>query len=110
MKKYKILILILTMILLVGCGKREVEIDISEFLQVSYTGINGKAEANVKFDFPDFEKAVISKVDSEDISVMQLAVLEESIKLETDKTGGIANGDTINVSVTWNDELANLMM
>ncbi len=107
MKKFKILIFILTMILLAGCGKREVEIDITEFVQISYTGINGKAEAYVKFDFPSFEEAIIAKVDSEDISVMQLATLEKSIKLETDKTESISNGDTINVSITWNDELAN---
>lgn len=106
MKKCKILILILTMILLAGCGKHEVEIDITEFVSAKFTGLNGKAEAYVKFDFPSFEEAIISKVDSEDISVTQLAVLEESIKLETDKTEGITNGDTINVSVSFNEELA----
>lgn len=37
---------------------------------------------------------------------MQLAVLEESIKLEADKKESISNGDTIKVSVSWNDELA----
>lgn len=106
MKKYKILILVLAMILLAGCGKREVEIDITEFVQVSYTGINGKAEAYVKFDFPRFEEAIIAKVDSEDLSVIQLATLEKSIKLETDKAEGISNGDAINVSVSFNEELA----
>lgn len=107
MKKCKILILISMLLLfLAGCGKKEEEINLTEFVSVSYTGFNGKAKANINFDFPSFEEVIISKVDSEDISVMQLAVLEESIKLEADKKESISNGDTINVSVSWNDELA----
>lgn len=106
MKKCKLLILIaMLLLILTGCGKSKPEINLTEFVSVSFTGINGKAETNVRFDFPSFEESLIATAESEDISVMQLAVLEESIKLEADKTENITNGDTITVSLTWNDEL-----
>ena len=113
MKKTVKLILILTVILmclgLVACsGGSTAAMELAPYLSVSYTGYNGSGTAHVDFDFADFEYAVMSQWDGKNTmeNLAQLTALEMTISCAADVSEGLSNGDTITVSIRFDEDKA----
>ena len=96
-------VLLLTMLFLVGCGEQK--IDLTQYVSVSYKGLNGKATANVDVDYVELEKILWNSEENELDNLYTIAVIEESISCKADKTSDLSNGDKINITITWDEEL-----
>ena len=94
----------IAMFLLSGCGATK--IDISEYVNVSYTGINGRALATVDVDFDALENIVLGEGGENIDKIYQLAALEESVKCKLSKDEELSNGDSINITIKWNEDTA----
>lgn len=90
--------------LLAGCGKKKV--DLSEYVVVTYTGIDGKATANVAMDFDAMADILIDEKASDSENAARLLGLSATISCKADKTEGLSNGDEIEVKVRWNGDVA----
>lgn len=102
MKKIKFLVVaLLSMLVLSACGAKKV--DLTDYVMVTYQGLNGRADANVGISYGELEDIVLQ---SGNVSLMQLVLLEDSIKCTADKTENLQNGDSITVSITWDEKLA----
>ena len=110
-KKMKLL-LILTVIAmclsLTACGGFGDKIDLAPYLSVTYSGSNGSGTANVDFDFADFEYAVMSQWDGENVleKLSELTAVEMSMTYAADVSEGLRNGDTITVKISLDEAKA----
>ncbi|MBC6310450.1 hypothetical protein HCJ66_12970 [Listeria sp. FSL L7-1582] len=96
------LVFVSCLLMLAGCGKT----DLTQYIDVSYTGINSKGEADYSLN----EKALVKdlynvdmdgdKVDDE--TTKKINNLLSSYKIKIDKTSDLSNGDKIKVSVSVN--------
>lgn len=106
MKKVGIGVMVLLLaIALGGCGKQKV--DITQFVDVSFTGIDGKATATVKFDFPALEEVLtFGKDDVTPAEAAAIITLEDSLECEADIAKELSNGDNVRISIFWDEEAA----
>lgn len=106
MKKVGIgVIALLLVIALGGCGKQKM--DITQFIDVRFSGIDGKAAATVKFDFPALEEVLtFGKDDITPAEAAAIIALEASMECEADISEGLSNGDSIKISIFWDKEAA----
>lgn len=106
MKKVGISVMVLLLaIVLGGCGKQKV--DITQFIDVRFSGIDGKAVATVKFDFPALEEVLtFGKDDITPAEAAAIIALEASMECEADISEGLSNGDSIKISIFWDKEAA----
>lgn len=105
MKKVKIFLLAcVTAFLFTGCGEKEVKL--SDYIDVRYSGINGRASASVDIHFSDLESIVLGENPQEINQVFQMAQLEDSIKYELSRDTNLSNGDTIKMLLQWDEDMA----
>ena len=98
------ILVVLAAIFLSGCGGTK--IDLMDYVDVTFKGINGRAKAIIHENWVDFEEAIVddSEIDYEHIFL--LLKLEESIDFSLDKSEGLSNGETVILSVTWDKDVA----
>lgn len=97
---------LLLAIILGGCGKQKV--DITQYIDVRFSGVDGKASATVKLDIPALEDEVLTfgKDDITPAEVAAIITLEASMGCEADISEGLSNGDSIKISIFWDEEAA----
>lgn len=108
MKKIKkgnlILVLSVMVLLLAGCGKQKV--NLSEYVNVTYTGLNGKATAVVDIDFSAMEDFLVDEKADDGENLKRVLEIGSSVTCELDKAEDLSNGDKIIASIKWDDEVA----
>lgn len=100
----KILSIVLALVLalsLTACGKETVSLN--DYLKVEFSGSNGTGKATVT-GFADFEEDVMQKLGGE-VTLMQLAVLEDGIDYELDKKDGLSNGDKVKLTISIDEDI-----
>ncbi len=106
-----------------GCGV--VEVDVSQYAAVSFSGLDGEGEAELDYDYDSLEDAVciamfgddyITDIDDiEDFGTLEKVYeMEEqaedvfdSVDVTLDVYSGLSNGDTVTVTITADEDTAN---
>ena len=91
--------------LLTGCTKTKT-LDLMEFATVNFSGVDSKGTANVSVDWSAFENTIAAEIADEGEQFGALLDLESNIGYALDKTAGLSNGDTVTLTVSWNEEVA----
>ena len=90
---------------LVGCGQKK--FDLMEIITINYTGFDGEGRASVYPNWDDIEKYLKSNANSNTaITSANIKALEDSVEYDLAKNSDLSNGDKINVTVTFDKELA----
>ncbi len=106
--------IITTAFALAGCSGKT-ELQMTDYLIVSFHGMDGEGTATASFDKSSMEADLISALteDREDISpeeilkdIKDLASFEESIACTVNKEEGLKNGDKVTVTVSFDRDLA----
>lgn len=112
MKKITTLLTLLTVFLLMlalaGCSKT-VSVELAPYMDVQYSGYNGNGTAQFLFDYSQFEYEILSQWGSKDQSfekLMELTALENTIFCSPASAEGLCNGDTVTVTMTFDEKLA----
>lgn len=92
-----------------ACGG--VSVDLIEFVDVSFTGVDGNGNAACNMDGVALEKALVGDTDGqisaeEGKKLLEIVPFEFSINYKLDKSSGLSNGDKVTVSVSYNEEAA----
>lgn len=92
-----------------ACGG--VSVDLMEFVDVSFTGVDGNGNAACNMDGVALEKALVGDTDGqisaeEGKKLLEIVPFEFSINYKLDKSSGLSNGDKVTVSVSYNEEAA----
>ena len=108
MKAVRITILaVISIILLAGCGNNKAkEIDLMDYVGVIYKGYNGKATASISDSLYDFEDIIMADSESEFEFIKKASALPDTINFSLNKKEGLSNGDTIILTVTWDEGIA----
>ncbi|MDY3691884.1 MAG: hypothetical protein SO072_07925 [Dysosmobacter sp.] len=108
---------IFLMILVVSLVGGRKAMDMRDYIQVNFSGLNNKGRAELLVDY----SAMVQKLPKKDNAVSQedalqalfgdlassigyRALIESAVKCELDKSSGLSNGDKVTVSVQVNDE------
>jgi hypothetical protein len=118
-KNIKSIIIILTVaIMLIGCGKKDPEIDgvvdIFDYVTVEFDGTNGQGKANVVIDYDNLELEMVGGRENLEAldSVEDLGTLNKyinvcaSLSFSSDQYTDLSNGDVVTVSVVYDEEAA----
>ena len=84
-------------------------INLMDYVTVTISGDDGYGKASYSFDYGTFEDVLAEKLDVDADSVQFLAdvmVIEEGIQISLDKTSELSNGDSVVLTVSYNDEAA----
>ncbi len=106
-----IMICVMTLGLLTGCGSSSVSVNLTDYITINCTGTDGSGTATVDFDFTQLEKDLVGD-DDDNISQEEfeklddIAFFESSIACELDKSEGLSNGDTVTVTVSYSSDIA----
>ena len=113
-----IIIILAASIMLIGCGKKDPEIDgvvdIFDYVTVEFDGTNGQGRANVVIDYDNLELEMVGgrdKLEALD-SVEDLGTLNKyinvcaSLSFSSDQYTDLSNGDVVTVSVVYDEEAA----
>ncbi len=90
-------------ILATGCASK---VDLAPFCDVTYSGYNTKGSAQLNVNWAEFESVILGGKEAKQEDLAKILALESSIKYKLDKTESLSNGDKINVSISWNEEIA----
>lgn len=114
----RIIIILAASIMLIGCGKKDPEIDgvvdIFDYVTVEFDGTNGQGRANVVIDYDNLELEMVGgrdKLEALD-SVEDLGTLNKyinvcaSLSFSSDQYTDLSNGDVVTVSVVYDEEAA----
>ena len=101
-----LLVLLLCLSLLTGCGSKTAQIDLSDYMNVLFRGQDGEGTARADFDFSGFEKAVMAATGSGDAILQKLVQLESGLKLTVTPDKGLKNGDTVTLTAVYDREAA----
>lgn len=105
MRKIKVFLLTcIAMLLLSGCGGTKV--DISEYVDVSFKGIDGRATASAVITFGDLEDLILGEDVNNIEMIYRIAELEKSVQCELSKEEGLSNGDSVSVTIKWSEDAA----
>lgn len=100
-KPFLSLCLLLSLFMFTGCNSNT--LDMSKYVSVEFSGVNGNGTAKVRLD----EKTFLADANKIDSSFDTMALLGFEIvglgQMNADKTEGLSNGETINVSLVWNN-------
>lgn len=94
---------------LTGCGGTKV--DITDYVMVEFSGVNGQGSAVCNLDSVSLEQALAGDDDGE-ISMEELEKLgwitqfEMTLSCEMDEDSELSNGDTVTVTVSYDEDLA----
>ncbi|WMJ77836.1 hypothetical protein RBQ61_02600 [Sedimentibacter sp. MB35-C1] len=103
--KKKLFLLFITLFLLTGCSSNK--IDLSQYANISISGYNGYGTASVKINWTELESELLQDDNNSSLETFtELAIIEDSIKYSIDKSENLTNGDTVNLTVNWNKDLA----
>ena len=91
--------------MLTGCGEKEINLE--DYLSVSYSGANGYATAHIDFDYLSFSDAIYSN-SKENLSFFELGAAADNVKInvDNDTNENLSNGDQFTVSFEWNADSA----
>ncbi len=95
--------------LLTGCGGSSA-ISLMDYVTVEFSGVDGNGTATLSVDQVKMEQDMAGDDDG-DISkeeldkIAKFTEFEFSINYELDKTEGLSNGDTVKVTVTYDEDL-----
>ena len=103
-KKIVITVGLLTGLLLTGCGEKEINLE--DYLSVSYSGPNGYATANVDFNYLDFGDAIVENGKNKEMTFAELAIAADNVKVSSDAGEKLSNNDTFTVTFEWDAEAA----
>lgn len=92
--------------MLTGCGAKKIEI--MDYVTVNFSGVTGKGTASAKVELPKLEEVLMVESAGDDL-LKDIINLEASITVDCDKTEELSNGDTIHVTVGWNEATAKAM-
>ena len=114
----KVMAVTVAAIMLIGCGKKDPEIDgvvdIFDYVTVEFDGTNGQGKANVVIDYDNLELEMVGgrdKLEALD-SVEDLGTLNKyinvcaSLSFSSDQYTDLSNGDVVTVSVVYDEEAA----
>lgn len=109
-KRYAVLLAILAGLIAVvisGCGSTE--IDLSKYIDVTYSGLDGKGEASLQFDREKLQEEIDYTLLSDNQKYdfdknMAISTLSSSVSATLDKCDGLSNGDKIVVSISVSEE------
>lgn len=101
LKLLSVFSLMLSCLLFTGCNSNT--LDMSKYVSVEFSGVNGNGTAKVRLD----EDSFLTDANKIDNSFDGMALLGLELvgfgKINADKTEGLSNGDTVNVSLVWNN-------
>jgi hypothetical protein len=83
------------------------KIDLTDYVSVEFSGYDKDGEASVRFDSDGFASAVaraLSKNEYELLLSEELLVCQQSFQYSLDRTSGLANGDEVTVTFTYDNE------
>lgn len=94
---------------LTACGSTK--LDLSEYLDVTFSGMDGNGTARMSLDFAQMELDYAGVKDGYPTQkqlekMVSLALFESSVKCEADKEANLKNGDKITVTITYGKERA----
>lgn len=91
--------------LLAGCGGSTV--DLMEYADVRFTGLDTQGLASVEIESSDLEAVLLDHLSGTELEKMSaLLMLEGSIQYAAEPSENLANGDTVILSVTWDADIA----
>ncbi len=102
------------MFVLSGCGSKA-EIDMTDYMHVEFTGLDGEGRAEAYFDKAAMEVDVFQELAGDEEELFSEELLEElgdfagfesSITCELDKSEGLGSGDEVTVTVSYNKDSA----
>ncbi|MBR6281418.1 MAG: hypothetical protein IKR14_02835 [Lachnospiraceae bacterium] len=110
-------ILTVTMgVAMVACGKEEADgvVDIFDYVTVEYSGENGSGTANVTIDYDNLELEMVGGKnalkdldDVEDLETLSNYInVVAGISFSIDKNTDLSNGDTVTVTATYDESVA----
>ena len=105
-EKILLMISILTaMLIFAGCGKEEV--DLKNFIKVTYEGANGYGMAYVKLDKDDLCDYIYNlkeyENDQEKMAAMaQIYAFRDTLKCTSVNTDQLSNGDKVKITIAYN--------
>ena len=101
-----ILLLLLSMGLLAGCGEQG--LDLKEYVDISFSGVDGYGKIEFDLDEENLLHAVYGgKEDSKDMEeTFATMLLLEEINIKADTYEELANGDKITLTITYPDKLS----
>lgn len=106
MKKFKyVLLLIAGLMLLCGCSVGRKNISMSPYIMTNVSGLSGRATATIYLDTKGIYNA-LAGADASDADKAKYDTFVSSLGLTCDKVDKIANGDTLNVTVTYDEAVA----
>lgn len=112
MKKiYGFVLVVLLLFVLTACGGSGggKTINLMDYVSVAITGDDGYGKAAYDFDYGAFEDALAVALDADINSTQFFAdatIIEEGISLSLGKTSDLSNGDTVVLTVSYNDKAA----
>lgn len=101
-------LLVAALCTLSGCGKKA-EINLADYITVSFSGMDGEGKANCRFDTSSFELDIYSQVKTDKNGMAQAAAitkLERSLSFNFNKPEGLSNGDKVKLSVGFDKDTA----
>lgn len=96
-------------LLCTACGATEV--DISQFVKVTFDGLDGSGTAVVTTTGLDsaIESIIIGEDGTFEDAILKydaISAVEDAVKVELDKEDGLSNGDTVTVNITVDNDTA----
>ena len=96
------LILVMALCLLSGCGKSAV--DLTDYVNVRFSGSDGKGRARCDLDYSALETALAGS--SKDAGLGSLLRLESSLHVTVTPDKNLSNGDKVTVTVSFDSDAA----
>lgn len=103
-KKTIILAGVLSGLLLTGCGEQEINLE--DYLSVTYSGPDGYATAEIDFDYMAFSDAIAANGTDKDMTLIEIMAAADNVKVSSDVKEGLSNDDTFVVRFEWNPDEA----
>lgn len=103
-KKLIVITGVLSGLLLTGCGEQEINLE--DYLTVTYSGPNGYATAEVDFDYTAFGDAIVENGNNKEMSLMEVLAAADNVKISSDVKDNLSNDDTFIVKFEWDSDAA----
>ena len=91
-------------LLLIGCGEQEINLE--DYLTVTYSGANGYATAEVEFDYTAFGDAIVENGNDKEMSLMEVLAAADNVKISSAVKDNLSNDDTFGVKFEWDSDAA----
>lgn len=105
-----ILIGIMSMGLLVGCGSSS-SINLMDYVTVNYTGVDGNGTAAISVDWVTLEQDLVGdddgNISQEELQKLaDITAFEMTVNYQLDIEEGLSNGDKVTVTVSYDSDIA----